>query len=179
MEISFTPTQVKSEFREDRNLLFLMGMIFFLLLVFSGLKIYNTQLRGQISIVEEEIEKIDKERDKDLEKEMKEKMPLLEKARIVLDSHTRAKNVFDLLEKKTFSDVRITNFVFNAEDNTVIISTESSSDIALAMQTSIFKSTPEIKSVEIGGISKEEGVFKFQFKLTLDEKVIKFSTKIE
>jgi len=179
MDISFASAQVKSEIREDKSLLFLAGMVLFLLLVFTGLKIYNTQLKGQIYTIEDRIEDIDKERDQGLEKEMKEKMSLLDKSKVIISSHTNAKNLFDLLEKKTHERVWITNFTFNAENNNVIISTESLSDVALAKQTSIFRSAPEMKDVKITGISKEGGVFKFQFTLTLKEKIIKFLTKIK
>lgn len=183
MAISFTPTQIKPEFlselKKDKIFLLLVGTILFLIVAFIGLKIYDTQIQGQISLIEEQIQKLDEEKDKKLEEEMKNKMSLLEKAKIVLDFHTRVKNIFDFLEKKTFNEIEITSLSFNAKDNTVIMSAESLNDKAIAMQTSIFRSTPEIKNFELGGISKEEGLFKFQFKLTLDEKVIKFSTKIE
>jgi len=183
MAISFIPSQIKPEFiseiKKDKTLWLFIGTILLLLVIFIGLKIYNTQMKGQISILEEKIQKLDEEKDKKLEKEMREKIPLLEKTKVVLNSHTKAKNIFDLLEKKTFSEVQITSFSFNAQDNTIIISAESDNDKALAMQTSIFRATPEIKSVEVGGISKVEDLFKFQFKLTLGEKVIKFSYKIK
>jgi len=183
MAISFTSTKIKSEFfseiKRDKTFWLLVGTLLFLLIVSIGLRVYNTQMKGQISILEEKIQELDKEKDPKLEKEMREKIPILEKAKIVLDSHTRVKNIFDLLEKKTFNEVQLTSFTFNVLDNTIILSAESPNDKALAMQTSIFRNTPEIASVEVGGISKEEDLFKFQFRITLDEKLIKFSYKVK
>lgn len=179
MAISFISPEVKSEFRQDKSLLFAAGMVLFLLLVFIGLKIYNTQIKGQIYLIEDQIKQIDEEIDKDLEKEMKGKLSLLDKGKIIIDSHTNTKNIFDLLEKKTHERVLITDLTFSAEDNTIIISTESLNDVSLATQTVILQSAPEIEDVKVTGISKEEGIFKFQFTITLKEKIINFLTKIK
>ena len=174
MAISFVPSKVRSDFRRDKLFLFLVIIILFLLLVFGGLKVYNLQLKGRLSEVQEKIKKLEQERDKSLEESMQKNAPLLEKSRNILEAHTRVTNVFDFLEEKTFQDVQITKFAFDSENNTLTISAESSSDIALAMQTSIFRTAKEVKKVELGGISKKGMIFKFQFKLTLDEELTRF-----
>ncbi|HOK35463.1 MAG TPA: hypothetical protein PLL80_02385 [Candidatus Pacearchaeota archaeon] len=165
----------KIEFKPDKISLTLAGTILFLIFVFGGLKIYNSSLQSQIANTEKEIEKINTQRDPGLEKEMQSSIANFEKVEPLLNYHIQAKNIFtDVLEKDTYADVQISNFNFNAKDNTIALSVISSNAPALAMQVSIFKSDPKIKKVEVGGLSFSEKGIGFQIKITLDPNIIKY-----
>ncbi|MFH0987584.1 MAG: hypothetical protein V1841_01680 [Patescibacteria group bacterium] len=179
MEMSFTSSSEKSGFKGDKILFLFVGIIIFLLLAFVGLTIYNAQLKGKIDFFEAEITRIDSERDKKLEKTMKGSILLLDKSKVILESHTRAKNIFDLLEKKTFQEVEFTDFNFIADDNILVISAQSTNDKAISFQVSILESLPEIESVTISGITKQEDSFKFQLVINLNDALTRFSYKVK
>jgi hypothetical protein len=165
-------TEIK--FKDDKVFWILVGIVLLLLLVFGGLKIYTLSLEKQVSKVEEEIKALDAKRDSTLEKEMQSNIATFEKIEPLLASHIRAKNIFDLLEKDTYADAQLSNFSFNAREETLTLSVTSPTAVALAMQVSIFKSDPKVKKVEIGGLSFSEKGINFQLKITLDPSVIKY-----
>ena len=176
MAISFLEekTKGKIKFKPDKVFWTLLEAIVVLLLVFVGLKIYNFSLSSHLSSINEEIKKVDAERDLVLENEMQTKIKFFEKVGPLLKSHIRAKKIFDILERDTYSEAQLSNFNFNAESNTLTFSVVSPSAIALAMQVSIFKSDPDVKKVEIGGLSFKEGAIKFQMKVTLNPDVVTY-----
>lgn len=164
----------KIEFKPDKIFWTLVGTALFLFLVFGGLKIYSSSLHTQQMSIEKEIEKLNTQRDPALEKEMQSSIAAFEKIKPLLASHVRAKNVFDLLSKDTYADIQISNFNFDAKEGILTLSVNSPNPVALAMQTSIFKSDPKIKKVEIGGLSFSEGGVGFQIKITLDPSILKY-----
>lgn len=178
-----TSSKAQSGLRQDKYFVLLLGIIFFLILVFGGLQIYNTQLTGRISTLQEEMEEIDQERDQGLEKEMTERLPALQKIGPVARNHTNLKNIFDFLEKKILADVKITSLNFDSKDHILQVSTQSENERRLAMQAYVFSSAPRITKVEVINITKVGGgtpeeIFMFDFKLTLDKEVTSFFTKI-
>lgn len=164
----------KKPFKPDKLFWILIELVVVLLLAFGGLKIYNTSIQGKILSAEEDIKKLDSQRDLALEKEIQADIAKFKKIEPLLNSHIRAKNIFDILERDTYTAAQISNLDFNAKEKTLTLSVTSPSATALALQTSIFKSDSDISKVEVGGFSFSPEGMRFQLKITLNPNVIKY-----
>lgn len=183
MAITFISPEVKSEIgyqmRTDKIFWILIGIVLLLLVAFLGLKIYDTQLAGKVLTLQDRIEEIDKKRDLELEKEMRENLSSLKTVNSLLVDHIRAKKIFDFLEKNTLDSIQITNLSFDAKENKLILTLVSKSPLDLGMQASVFKANKNIKSLEIGGISiTEKEIIKDKEKVKEEEIEIQFGLEI-
>jgi len=177
MAISFTGTKEtgnKIKFKPDKIFWALLEVLVVLLLVFGGIKIYQSSLQKEISNLENEIAALDAKRDSNLENEMKSTIANFEKIEPLLNSHIKASKVFTILENDTYADAQISNFNFDAKEATLTLSVTSPTAQALAMQTSLFRADSNVKAVEIGGFSFSEEGINFQLKVTLDPNAIKY-----
>lgn len=178
MAISFNEdtaaAKTKVKFKPDKVFWALLEVLVILLLIFGGLKIYQSSIQKEVSGVEEKIAALDSKKDSALESEMKSTIESFKKIEPLLSSHVRASKVFTILENDTYADAQISNFNFDAKTTTMTLSVTSPSAQALAMQTTLFRSDPNVKTVEVGGFSFSEQGINFQLKITLDPNVIKY-----
>lgn len=164
-KIKFTPTKVFWA---------LVEVLVILLLIFGGIKIYQSSIQKNTLSLKGEIESLNAKKDSTIEGEMKSVIESFEKIEPLLNSHIRASKVFTILENDTYADAQISNFSFDANEATLTLSITSPNAQALAMQTSLFKLDPNVKEVEIGGFSFSKEGMNFQLKVTLDPKAIKY-----
>jgi len=178
MAISFNEnteaTAKRVEFTPNNLFWVLVEVVVVLLLIFGGIKIYQSSLQKEISNLENEITALDAKRDSNLENEMKSTIASFEKIEPLLNSHIKASKIFTILENDTYADAQISNFNFNAKESTLILSVNSPTAQALAMQTSLFRADSNVKAVEVGGFSFSDEGINFQLKVTLDPNAIKY-----
>lgn len=177
MAISFTPekeSKFRFKFRPDKIFWTLVAVVGFLILVFGGLKIYETSLSGQLSSIESQIEEVDKKRDTELESEIRKKAQLASQTRPLLEKHVRAKKVFELLQNNIYSGVRVKNFEFKVESRTASMNANAVSPIAVAMQVASFDPVDQVKSIGVSSLSiGKEGV-NFRLKIKLKPELFRY-----
>ena len=171
MSISLIPKKElkrKVKFKLNKASRIFIGAVLFLLFVVGGLEIYQTSQFSYLESLNKEIAKIDEGMDTEIEKEIQRGMENLINAKPFLGSRIKAKKVFDFLEKNTFSEVRFSDFNFNAEENELLLQGTTPNALPLIIQSSLFKKLEEVKEMEIGGVVISKDGINFQLKLKIN-----------
>lgn len=71
----------------------------------------------------------------------------------LLDEHVYTSNIFTFLARATLKDVRFTSFGLSTKEDTVTLTTEAKSYMALIKQLNSFRMQPSIKSVEAESVT--------------------------
>jgi len=184
---SFVPKQpVKSaaRFTKSGGNTFLMFSLFALglsVVSAAGVLGYGEYLKGvdktksaalaaaQTSVSSEEVEEFVRSRDR------------FEAATGILDGHIELSNFFDLLESLTLVNVRYGSFIFGTlEDGTaeIKLSGQARSFNALAAQSAVFSSNPNIKRAIFSGIDvDDDGAVSFDLDAQLEADLLVFAVE--
>ena len=102
-----------------------------------------------LNSVKNDLYNIQNERQPLEEKELKKKSEKLKLASLALQKQSRAKRVFEFLEKNLLKDVEIKKLSLSFKKESLTLSLESFSALPLAWQINIFKKNPSVKEVKL------------------------------
>ena len=177
MSISLMPKEKsggKYKINFDTTLKRWLYLLAFTVFVFIGLNVYQFSLSSNLENIQSKIDEIDKERNQELEKEIREKTKKLGKLKPLLDNHKNSKKVFEFMERNTFSDIVFSNMIYNSEENTIILTGSVSNIYSLMSQRAIFENSEDITESMLDGVSVIEDGVSFQFKIIPKEGLFNF-----
>lgn len=176
MPISLIPRKgdkKRIKFQPTRTFLIFAWTFLFLVLVFFGIEIYKTIQSNRLEIIKKEIVKIDIEKDIELERKIKSDVNKIDKIKPLLDSHIEAVNVFDFLEKNTYSEIKFSNFDFRAKEGAITMTGIAPSASVLILQLLILKQSKDLDNVELSGISITKEGINFQLNMKIRSELLK------
>lgn len=154
--------------REQRPVIFALGIFLTALIVYGGTSFYTKKLSGKIELMRSEAERIESERDIESENKVLAFDKKLTATRSLLDSHVKSSNLFAFIENITHPSVYFINFTFRANDGTVVLNGSTENYITFGEQYIALQENENISDLRLSkvGLSKTGNVeFGLSFKV--------------
>lgn len=173
-EISLIPTDYKGEGVGVAPILSKIGILVIVLLILSilaygGLTFYNKSLNTHFEEVKGQVAELDKQRDKDFEKEIESLDRGLKNLKTVLKNHYYWSNLFSKLEELTVPLVSFSGFAGQlTEDNlvNVVLAGKTAGYTYLAKQMTSFSQDELVSGVKVSRITLDtKGGVKFDLEI--------------
>lgn len=160
-DISLIPEEYKEEKIGFGLILSKLGILVIVLVILSlltygGLSFYNKSLSNQLEEIQNQVVELDKQRDKDFEKEMESLSRALKNLKTIFKNHFYWSNLFSKLKELTVPLVSFSNFSGQlTEDNIVriILSGKTAGYTYLAKQMVSFSEEKLISDIKVSGIA--------------------------
>ncbi len=158
----------------EKKIIWIVNGITFFFIIIAILEIFHYTFSAvTFKFLKNELYKVQSQRNPSQEKELKQKAEKLKILSSVLKNQTRAKKIFEFLEKNLLKDVEIKSLSISFKTNTIRLSLSSFSVIPLTLQMNVFKTIPEIKKVELLNMSfdKKQNQSSFDLEIEVDPKL--------
>lgn len=156
-----------------RFLSFSILLFALVLFVYLGLSVgYENFLRSSINNIEGEIGELSSQISESQKRDLAVLYSQVTNIKGLLNEHTYASNVFNILEAMTSENVVYTNFALSANQRDIALEGLAGTYDDLVSQLALFESAPEIEKVLLEESEFENGVIRFQMNVTLAEGVL-------
>lgn len=160
-EISLIPTDYKGEKVGLAPISSKIGILVVVLLILSllaygGLTFYNKSLNSQLKEVKDQVAELEKQRDKDFEKEIESLNRALKNLKTALENHYYWSNLFSKLSELTVPLVSFSGFAGQLTENNlvnVVLSGKTAGYTYLAKQMTSFSQDKLVSGIKVLGIT--------------------------
>ena len=166
----------------------LLGIFFFSLLIFGLLDLYGRNIDGQIEKTNLAIQEIERQKDPELEPQMKATLTTYEYISPGLASHTNALKALDFVKNNTYKGISFSGFNYDLEAQSLTINASGKTASSLLMQLTTFQNATfinkegekvkatqnvEMQSFAIGGEGGGTNI-SISIKLTFNPALVEF-----
>ncbi len=155
---------------EGFGLFFRIALILFLVaaLFTGGLFVFRNFTLNNLNNQKSVLQKLEIEFEPKTVAELERVSNAIASAEDILRNRARISSVFELIEANTLNSVNFSNFSYSLDKNTAALSGEAASYRDVALQASVFESSPETASATFGNLAlKDTGNVSFTLNIIL------------